>query len=855
MSKYYNIFDVNHNKKAVQRLVKSWGLLFPAFALWILCSCTDDTLKEPANNGETWGKDPDAVALSFRMNLNKLSPTRAVAIDEIDNYVDTDNLQVLIFDERGDFLFESVDRIVTPTPDNNGQWNINIPIKNTMTDRNDHTFSLGVVKTQLEKGDFKIAVLANWTVIDNSGPYKVNWGWNESKLNPSVTTPKNINDLHHLERDAFYATDNRRTDAYNFIMKSEGLMGHKTEWVTSKLGKSKRGETESWIRTKWNPISGSDEVGHHDLYKTTNSAGNLDLWQVWNFGGYYKSGDITTDCFNTNTGVTYSDIEAESFESEWQQRNAKDFYTLFGEIEDGAPITYNSSGSSTDDNIKGDGKFFSVDGLTYVALAPTAKDSEAQNRKDALAFHQNGRHGIVLPKTNEMVKADDQDHHWYIKTSSQFAHGYFSFMAPGTGILKIKWSSKDPNGESRIIIQRNSNFEHQKEKATGSGLKDYSHEISITQDPQEIVIFNEGPNDAVIYSIEYICDKYLLDTDRQGILPNEETHPIPMYGVQNFSKIDNWGEQKILDLSENGKYVNLVRALAKVEVYFPSDNKPKYIFMRSMNKSARSEPMDVSTPTFDSWTKFTGTSMHDESHCEWFDIQKYGSGYSSTFESGVQNTTTVEEYQDWLSYFYGSWVYKWDYTGKNNIPRGVNDWIWDWNGKDITVPTQTVYPRIFNPSIDRSDFCEFIDMEDDDASGMNRYVLYVPDRNIDDPNYANELSSTPKVPHIEYRYPRHSRYLDDNDCLRIYFTDYETNSQIKDVYKDQFDNYEKNLKFLSYNSDGDAVTDFEEHLNSHWPIMRNHIYRFYIGSSNVTQEIRVSVTEFGEDEHPKKEVW
>lgn len=835
------------NTAAHKRGMKLTGMWVLSVLLMGMVACADKDLETGEGNA-SGNYDTEDAGFNFMLHLDNLSATRATATDAIDNYVDIVNkFQVLCFDSKGDFLFEARDITVEPTPDNNGQWYVTIHLRNNMTDYLGNSISLSQVKTQFENDDFKIAVLANWTKLEErSGevsPFKIQWGWNDSKLNPGVSAPKNINNLHHVDVDDYYWGNTERKNTYSYLMTDDGKLGLKTFWVTSKLNKKERQEMESWIRANWNPTSGNSTLP--DYYDTKNASGNLDLWQLWNFGGYYKGGSIVSNCFDTNADVTYPDLNADKFESAWQSRNGKDFYDLFGSIDDGDPVTYDA-GSNT--NIKGDGNSFSVDGLTYVALSPYTKNNA--NRVDAKAYHGEGRHGLVLPPTYSYEK--DNEGKPYIKTSSQNANGYFTLMAPGTGRLKIKWSGTDPNQNAKLVIQRHSNNEHNPSGSKGYAIQDYDHPISITQDPQEIVIFNAGQADAVIYSIEYICDKYLLDTDREGVPPSQE-QPIPMYGVQDYKKIDNWGENKLLNLSQSGRFVNLIRALAKVEVYFPAEGSPEIVFMRSMNRSARCEPMDVSSPTWDAWSKFTGMIIHDAEHCEWFDIQNYGSGYSNSHNGNdfIQDTN----YNNWLSYFYGSWNYKWDNVNNKNVAKGATEWQWDFKGAEIPFHTGIIYPRIFNPTIDRSDFCRFINKGIDPVSGMRRFVLYVPDKNIDDPNDAGDLSSTPKVAHIEYRYPRMTHYLDDNDCHRIYFTDYSTNSQIKEVYKDQFDNYEKNQKFLYVDDDDNDFTVYEEHLNKHWPIMRNHIYRFYIGSTNVTEDIRVSVTEFGQHEEPKREEW
>ncbi|MCH5231918.1 MAG: hypothetical protein J1F43_09020, partial [Muribaculaceae bacterium] len=409
--------------------------------------------------------------------------------------------------------------------------------------------------------------------------------------------------------------------------------------------------------------------------------------------------------------------------------------------------------------------------------------------------------------------------------------GYIRFLAPATGKLRILWGSSEESRNAKFHIQRSSTYMTNSSSYSSVEPKQYYKDISINADPEYIYIYNTDNNAVVIYSIEYICDKYLYDTDRQGV-----EQLIPMYGVQHFKSITNWGSVPVLNLSQDGDNINLIRSVAKVELYLPNSKDYFYVGMRSMNRTSRNEPMDVENPTNLAWQKFTNASYHDATHCEWFDICNYGKGYD-TSKTGVNEQ--VQAYQNWLSWFYGSWKFKRNVADSWNYSTSA-DGFWKYDGvpslSSLSDKEVTQYPHIFNPSINRSDFCEFI--QKPDVNGYRRYILYVPDKNIDDPNDAGLLSSSPKVAHIEYRSEKNQdEYLDDNKCHRIYFTNYSTNDAIKQLNRDQFDDYE--------------ITG----LDDLWPIMRNHIYRFYVGSNNETQEIYVKVDEWGYPSPPKREEW
>lgn len=848
----------------------------------LFVACTDDKLIEPdSDTKEGLIEDPEGVYLTFTVNLDPIQGTRdepsatdtETIIDEYDNKVDESTFQFLFFAENGDFLFQ-VDRNATgmsvqQTADGTGQWIVRIPLNNfSLLDSNGKSV-LARVKAYLENNPFKIAALVNWhkEAPESGEPisqFKINWGWNESALNTvakAANNVKNVNDLHHIDKDSNYS-DSKRFPSYSFVMykvNNENYMGLKTDWVkstqnynTTNTGfKDKRQVSEDFIRKYWNPqendwISDTPNKDKMVINRYSN------LWQLWNFGANLS-----------NNGLTFADLNADFTIGDYKSADIwmgmNDFKGWLKNDNDGhltEPLT--DSKDRDKDN---------YNGLTFVPGNETEttdidpnydpSDDKYKNAKYSGKFSSaftreiDGKkyYGVALGKSNFFYTYFIKDSngnpttsvdYYQLKTSSDHIAGYFKFTAPTSGILRIKYGCCDPangksNSKSRFIIQRNSNYMDKSNEVKYSDPKkiiDYEKEISITQDPETIYIYSVYDDPVIIYSIEYICDQYLYETDRQGV-----EQLIPMYGIQNFNKIDNWGTSSILNLSQGNNNINLIRSVAKVELYLPKKNY-SYVGMRSMNRTSRCEPMDVMTPTDLAWNKLTGQSAHDATHCEWFDLKDYGKGYSTN-----AGENTVDSYKNWLSWFYGSWKQKFQKNGSANASsvKGTyvsavapSDWVWGFSS--VTIPTKEYYPHIFNPSIDRSDYCEFIDKGE--VKGMyNRYILYVPDKFIDDPNTVGDRSSSPKVMHIEYRSEKgRDEYLDDNFGHRIYFTNYSDSSNpIRDTYSDEFDDFEKTgLDYL-------------------WPVMRNHIYRFYIGSDYENLDVYVTVNDFTPHGTIKKE--
>ena len=797
-----------------------------------LSSCVVDTLNV---NGQTDNESYDTpeTTISFTVFLDKSPATRDNTFLEgnIDNYINMKMFNVYFFTSEGDFLFEGKDLDIQESADHNGQWYVKVPLKNSTITDSENKSVLSHVKSYLEKENFKIAVLANWVKSNDKG-YSLDWGWRNSilyqekynnaseeekaTLKEKVGLPelKNINEIHHLETDSYYNNDSRKK-AYSFIMDGD-KMGFNTEWVKyrdisddvwfNEKAKpsgafSDVSNANKWIKDNWNPsVDNIDPTSKaHTIYRHYSK-----LWQLWNFGG----------AFDDNI-ITYTKLGLTKFADEWKERNANEF-AKNPESND-VPSWCYWDNHWIDNNQSNDG---------LIAVSYPDK-TEGNDEKYLRSYNgtlrtggKKGYYGLVLPTVNQDALDENgvkKDKPW-IKETSGYAWEYIKFKAPGTGKLRVIFSSFD-NKDATLVLQRGANWE-MSYKISGAdpleigakdsstlgktlqiGAADAGYTVKLTSGPEDIILFSLSGS-VIIHAIEFVCDDYLSGTDREGIIPTE-SYPIPMFGVQNYPNIDSWGAQDVLNLPQT---LYLLRALAKVELYLPIGKEISHVYLRSMNRKARCETMDVMNSTGDLWK----THGDGEGECEWFNIQKYGSGLNGG------------DFQSWYGWFYGSWA----------------DWWTPVSGMSWNSDTPSS-PQLFNPDVQRSDFCHFIRDDKYNDGSYHRYVLYVPDKSISDPNSEGDLSSSPKVCHIEYRHSDQTDYLDDNDCYRIYFTDYKTNNVIKTIAPDK------------YESDYEGK---KENLDLNWPIMRNHIYRFYVEGSNTPQEIRVNVEPWGETV-PKHEIW
>ncbi|MCH5230076.1 MAG: hypothetical protein J1F12_08825 [Muribaculaceae bacterium] len=919
----------------IQKLqYKIWQVALMLLVISGLQSCKDDfVLDDPSDPSRA---EIEGDCLSFIMKLDKDITSRADdpvpgfgftglggSATQYENYIDTqDKFRIFFFTAEGDFLFGANDRVVGSYANNDNAasyWYVRIPMT-MLVDREGNEYDIDKIKNYLKNHPFKIAVLANWP----NGGEKVNpadwddsegngsssenpsstlkgnpqWNWSNSVLNIETTSDKirNINDLHHVYNDVYYGDDSRASVYQEFMAYVTGTkddngyhMGEPTDWVKMRdiMGVDATGEkgwraeydlseevssfdskatANQWIRANWTPEvtpNQDKEVYRHYQH----------MWFLWNFDASYKYGLWQNAAVDTKKEYEDKGYN-KAYENNWGWNDnspakvtnpwGAEWYGRNGQI------LYEWMKPSVDNGTNLNSKLIDIGETNNDVFFRYVQNPD----KPAKAVSLNGNYGIMLPSIT-------------LSSVNDASTGIIKFQARTSGTLRVKWSSSDGN-QASLAVQRNLNttpYIHQNYSLTTPADWQYNNlnyiDITIEDNSVPIYIYCTKGN-AVIYSVEFIRGRYLYETDREGVVPNAN-QGIPMYGVQDFEPIGDWQRGTTFNLPGT---VSLIRALAKVEVYIQASfGEPRHVYMRNMNRAARCEPIDVHTSTNVIWNNLRNdgtpaspsySSTHDNDHCEWFRIQKYGASY----RSGVDNT---REYSDWLSWFYGSWQtgneepeeIHWKSEGDQASYRYSNSqgrWVpsttlkgWQKSSFNYSKYTDQIQdmedktpPHVFNPYIYPSLFCRFLfEGFDTQGGGYYKYVLYIPEKNIDDPATAGKMNATPRVPHIEYRFYPPTTYnaegeavadlysnteynLDDNQCYRIYFTNYgydtqhdlpKENTKFKNgtVMRDQYDNYEKSTDNLSY----------------HWPIMRNHVYKFYVGGEGPQNpEIHVQVSDW-----------
>lgn len=751
-----------------------------------LTGCIDDDL---TGNHEA---DTEDYAIAFDISLDAGNATRANGDkmevgDPIDSEVDiagtNHDFRILFFDTNDKFLFEPAQKSeyyiaaadnynygYTTDDDNNNsnapstvqtnRWRVKIPIS-VLREK-------GVLETMENEG-FKIAVLANWP----KNPLEFNIGDPISKL-------------------SHYHDDDTYTKSYSYLTSDANAAagwGAYVNWV--KNSQNNAAAAENFIRNENYEGAPFDYTKPEELIEgeSISAYSYKHIWRIWNF----RTGNEDIDSKVDEDYLYYKG--SESHRKKWKEINAKwceqlESATLTSRFYYGS--TYNEAGNSVE--------------KTDYAL-------DFQTEDDKMGYV--GKQYLKLP--NVISSTTDVSTSLYDNNKTALENVlHFKAFADGTLYITAKTGSGSAGKDIVVGVQIDASDTGSNNKGKANRTKNQIHlgntsdndqgirregfDVVVEHKPVDIYIYSISGN-AQIHEIEFIENTYLYDTDRRGRYPEEKGYLIPMYGIQKYDSIGNYlvsGQTLDLSLARhndsdyNGQKLYLLRSIAKVELFIPENWNPSHIIMRSMNRTNRCEPVDVSTPTNELWKK-----VDDEIE----KIKSKGVFYNN-------NATTAENKMKW---FYGVW------------PENNN--------------TDTTCPHIYNCRIQRTDYAYMLKTELQPKTGYTRYVLYMPEKNIDDPTSVGKWEGTPKVPHIELRFNNinDDQNLEDNDCYRIYFADTQ---QYKTVPEDR-----------------NAPSVYEKNLNNtHYPIMRNHIYRFTL-SGDLDKFAEKSDIEVTFDVIPYGECW
>lgn len=309
---------------------------------------------------------------------------------------------------------------------------------------------------------------------------------------------------------------------------------------------------------------------------------------------------------------------------------------------------------------------------------------------------------------------------------------------------------------------------------------------------------------------------------RKVLLPSE-SHPIPMYGVQNYSYIpeSEWEIGSTFNLTRSTDLpISLLRSSVKLELVLPYNKKPDLVLLMYSNIYSRCEPLDVWTPTNELWKD------HNDG-CEWKAIQNYGPMvYDNDPNTTSGNTGTFVIYRNRLSWFYGAWKKdKW--------------WNFDSN-TTVTVPSETnstQYPRIFNPCIQRNNAVYVYGKEHtetyftDDLKNIH-IITYTGERNINDPSKLQDMSGS----NVGARTMIFWVLVYGSKLYPLPIADYSNgnNTTLRSIGSGSYDTSTSltsltNTAALNTYANSISSSTFTSSYRP-WPLIRNHVYKLNIGN-------------------------
>lgn len=317
-------------------------------------------------------------------------------------------------------------------------------------------------------------------------------------------------------------------------------------------------------------------------------------------------------------------------------------------------------------------------------------------------------------------------------------------------------------------------------------------------------------------------DKRKTGTVRYFRTP-DENYPIPMYGIQQFEPLTDWKEGTTYNLTRKGdvtdKPISLLRSVVKLELIIPKTTykEMEYVYIIYPNIYARCEPMNVWKPTDELW----GESHNNGVCSDWDHIAAYGPISRSTDPA----STGVKEYQNRMLWFYGAWRNKWLFEAGNGFDSEsrFDELAAEGFGEDT-------YPQIYNSCIQRNTAVAYdIEKNNFDTDDYFRYIVYLGERNINDPSKLNALGNSssggPTISYWRFKFNNGKAY-------NIPLTDLRNFSNLDDI----IDNVEStDSQGRPTTNDTDKMHKYEnevQDMNSDWPkpwpLIRNHVYRITV---------------------------
>lgn len=793
--------------------------------------------------------------ISFDVELDPMSEdsgtgTRATQLimgnpTEYESYIDRQNgfdVRVFTCQEGKDyFLFESKARWIddlTTGADGNYRWQVTIPVYDLGEADSEYSPYWEQIRETLCRHDFKVALYVNHA---KNREIKRLWTVGDSWILKG-SSAMTINDIHHTVEGGAYNPvfakgENDTQRAFDMIIDFQsidgqrtGLMGPARDWTGARSEMdyasfdqkfSELADTRRWIHNNWCPRPEHNDRYNPDVEYEEYYRDYRNLWFLWNFGGAAED--------NAFPYSETSDVNATKVEID---ENGEEVLVKRSHVMEWEDITGRQLRSWVSEAASNGGQFTRNLNLPY-GSASYLKFKQAEGAEGVVEQQTQGKYagkylyGVKMPKITTAP-------------TNNTGTGYFTFKAiyNTSVIVTFKGNANGVQLAGASVVS--GNISSSTDAESGLTTKIFSAISMSTERDLYLYCNQEG---ITIYQIDAVADDGLMKSDREGFMPSTE-NPIPMYGVQKFNKLEDfihedgtthddlhadevWPDNTIFHVSKDlvndyneklytgGGPVFLLRSVAKIELLIPKSlGVPKYVYMKNYNRWAREEPVDVEHNTREIWDKY-GKETAGGTCLEIENVRNHGFLYDK------DNATQTHTKEIW-SWYFGSW-HAWGWPFKGNIDKHDYSTYLTWPHDDFSNDIFTdEYPHIMNVYTQVAAQGSFADLTELYNDNYYHYVLYMGDQPVAVPSTPqNATSSNMRVPYMEIRF--------DHDLRESGKTNSTGNNNITSDEGYQIYIAPKGNASLanggSYNSNYFSDANL---MKLHWPVVRNHIYRFVV---------------------------
>ena len=619
-----------------KRITRKWLCLL-VLLCGALAGCVDDDLID-CLGGDAQGSTlaPDEYGIGFELSLDNLGGAAATRADwreetgtTDENYVNFDNMRVLLFDIEDNFICDVLANsdacnVIDRSTGAERRWYIEINLSRLTLDDNKDENAEKVAKFRqlIETDGFKIAVFANWDKRLNEGrvqhpDFRSIW---DEEIEDGDKPKQKLAYIAHNMIDPTYgrniSEEGVKHAAYKHVVAGElaesgttATMGAYYDWVESHFSSAKDADqlmrsNSLMINTSRSADSFGDEA--FDTDGLTHS--------VWSYKDTSKEVTAVTieyDDEGNTDGFCYSRTERDgqkyTFKNIWNLWNFSngEKFPYYDQTKYTAATPAPNPVNYVDEHWTEINKDFSPN-----SNMPTPVNSIYTFNKgtfNELELHTNNSNDYN--RTEGYITLTSQgNYNDVVMNGAKITTDYIYFKMEATGTLHVR--AKVNGGNIGVHVGAMSNDESQNRSArtidevdkktdvviddrnnSDDDIKEYRFLIKVSNNDDKLEdVYIYAVNGSVdIYEIEFVKDEYLYLADRIGKQPGEIAYNIneddkgkmgiPMYGIQEFEPVgDYWMPGEFFNVSrdaynsnrpnQNYRYrsVFLLRSVAKVEL-------------------------------------------------------------------------------------------------------------------------------------------------------------------------------------------------------------------------------------------------------------------------------------------------